>query len=431
MAAVTMVEPRDTVGGTVRVPGDKSVSHRALLFSAFADGRSLVRGILQSDDVQATARALRASGWAVPEVSAAMTIDGCGLHPCSPSATPDLDCANSGTTTRLMAGVAAARPVASTFHGDASLSRRPMRRVAAPLEAMGARVEFLDQRDGLPMTVHGGTLHPIDYEVPVASAQLKSAVLLAGLCGGVSVRVREPAPTRDHTERMLSARGVSVDVVDGWLTLQPTEHLRPLDVEVPGDPSSAAFFIARALLAEAGTLRVSHVLRSPYRDGFLRAVLRMGATLEVVSAPGGGGDALEHIDVHGGARLSAVALGRDDVTSMIDEIPMLAVLAARAEGTTEVRGAEELRVKESDRITAVVSNLRAIGVRAHELPDGLAVEGTDAPLAGHVITHADHRIAMAFGILGATRNAAITIDDPACVSVSYPGFWEELSRVAR
>ncbi len=329
-----------------------------------------------------------------------------------------------------MAGVAAAQDVASTFFGDDSLSRRPMRRVAAPLTAMGARVEFEEGRDGLPMTVHGGALHSIDYEVPVASAQLKSAVLLAGLCGGVPVRVREPAPTRDHTERMLSARGVAVASVDGWITLQPAESLAALDVDVPGDPSSAAFFVARALLADSGTLRVSHVLHSPYRDGFLRAAERMGARIDTVSEPSGG-ETLVHLDVHGGARLTAVTLGRDDVTSMIDEIPMLAVLAARAEGTTVVRGAEELRVKESDRITAVVSNLRAIGVEARELPDGLEVDGTDAPLAGHVIAHADHRIAMAFGVLGASRDVSLTIDDPDCVAVSYPGFWEELARVAR
>ncbi len=421
---------RDTVGGTVRVPGDKSVSHRALMFSAFAHGTSRVRGILQSDDVHATARVLRALGWSIPDVASEMVIDGRGVRATPPSATVQLDCANSGTTTRLMAGVASAQTVASTFFGDASLSKRPMKRVAAPLTRMGARIEFEEGRDGLPMTVHGGALHSIDYEVPVASAQLKSAALLAGLCGGVPVRVHEPSPTRDHTERMLSARGVSITTDGGWITLQPADSLAAIDVDVPGDPSSAAFFVARALLADEGMLRVSHVLYSPHRDGFLRAMRRMGARIDATSEPAGG-ETLVHLDVHGGSRLKAVSLGRDDVTSMIDEIPMLAVLASRAEGTTVVRGAEELRVKESDRITAVVSNLRAIGVEARELPDGLEVDGTDAPLSGHVIAHADHRIAMAFGILGASHNVQLTIDDPECVSVSYPGFWQELARVAR
>lgn len=426
-----MARPRDVVRGVVRVPGDKSVSHRALMFSALAEGTSRVRGLLQSDDVKATARVLRALGWGIPVVGDDMTIEGAGLRSRLSSPVSRLDCANSGTTTRLMAGVAAAQPFASTFIGDASLSRRPMRRVAAPLEAMGARVVFPEGRDGLPMVVHGGVLHQVAWELPVASAQLKSAVLLAGLCGQVPVQVREPAPTRDHTERMLAERGVALARDDGgWISLQPADRLAARDVDVPGDPSSAAFFIARALLADEGELRLENVLRSPYRDGFLRAVQAMGARLveETVHDPTGA--SREDIRVSGGGSLRGITIGRDDVTAMIDEIPILAVLAARAQGTTEVRGADELRVKESDRITAVVSNLRAIGVDAEELPDGLVVRGTDAPLAGHVVTHGDHRIAMAFGVLGATRGCAITVDDPGCVTVSFPGFWETLRDVA-
>lgn len=419
----------DVVHGRVRVPGDKSVSHRALMFSAFAAGRSRVRGILQSDDVKSTAGVLRALGWVIPDVSAEMFIDGAGLTSRLPSPLSLLQCNNSGTTARLMAGVAAAQPFASTFVGDASLSRRPMRRVAAPLEAMGARVEFAGGHDGLPMTVHGGALHEIAWELPVASAQLKSAILLAGLCARVAVRVREPAPTRDHTERMLSALGVEVGAQDGWIELQPAERLATLDLDVPGDPSSAAFFLARALLAGKGAIQVANVLRSPFRDGFLHAIRRMGGRVDEAPA-GAGAERTEDLIAHGGMRLRGIVIGREEVTSMIDEVPMLAVLAARAEGVTEVRGAEELRVKESDRIAAVVSNLRAVGVEAEELPDGLVVQGTDAPLAGRVETHGDHRIAMAFGILGATPKCAITVDDPACVAVSYPHFWDDLARVA-
>lgn len=426
-----MSRAADVVKGSVRVPGDKSISHRALMFSAFATGTSHVRGILQSDDVKSTAGVLRSLGWHLPDVEAQMTIAGAGFTSRLPSPASRLECGNSGTTTRLMAGVAAAQPFASTFIGDASLSRRPMRRVAAPLEAMGARVEFLESHDGLPMTVHGARLHSIAWELPVASAQLKSAVLLAGLCAGVPVRVKEPAPTRDHTEQMLSALGVEVALVEGWVTLQPAERLAPLELDVPGDPSSAAFFVARALLAGDGSIRIENVLRSVYRDGFLRAVQRMGARLEEVRDVTVTGETRDNIVAHGGGTLRGISIGREDVTSMIDEVPMLAVLAARADGTTEVRGAEELRVKESDRITAVVDNLRAIGVEAHELPDGLVVHGTQAPLAGRVRTHADHRIAMAFGILGATPGCAIEIDDPECVSVSYPGFWQHLAHVAR
>jgi len=426
-----MSRTADVVGGRVRVPGDKSISHRALMFAAFATGTSHVRGILQSDDVKSTAAVLRALGWSIPDVRETMRIEGAGFTSRLGAPVSRLACGNSGTTTRLMAGVAAAQPFSSTFVGDASLSRRPMRRVAAPLEAMGARVEFLEAHDGLPMTVHGGPLHTIAWELPVASAQLKSAVLLAGLCAGVPVRVKEPAPTRDHTERMLSSLGVHVAVVDGWVTLQPAERLAPLDLDVPGDPSSAAFFVARALLSGAGSLRVENVLRSPYRDGFLRAVRRMGGTVEERRDGERDADAQGDLVAHGGATLRGISVGRDEVTAMIDEIPMLAVLAARADGTTEVRGAEELRVKESDRIAAVVQNLRAVGVEAHELPDGLVVQGTRAPLAGRVQTHGDHRIAMAFAVLGATPDCSITVDDPECVSVSYPGFWQDLAHVAR
>jgi len=426
-----MAGASDVVGGSVRVPGDKSISHRALMFSAFATGSSRVRGILQSDDVKSTAGVLRALGWHLPEVSAQMIIEGAGFTSRLPSPVSRLDCGNSGTTTRLMAGVAAAQPFASTFVGDASLSRRPMRRVAAPLEAMGARVEFLEGHDGLPMIVHGATLHSVDWTLPVASAQLKSAVLLAGLCARVPVRVKEPAPTRDHTEQMLSALGVRVGVdAEGFVALQPAERLEPLDLDVPGDPSSAAFFIARALLASNGNVRVENVLRSPYRDGFVRAVRRMGARVDDVREDGAGSSARDDLVAHGGGRLRGISVGRDEVTSMIDEIPMLAVLAARAEGVTEVRGAEELRVKESDRISAVVSNLRAIGVDAEERPDGLVVHGTEAPLAGRITTHGDHRIAMAFGVLGATPGCQVEIDDPACCSVSYPGFWRDLAHVS-
>jgi len=371
-----MARVTDSVHGEVRVPGDKSVSHRALIFSAFASGTSRVRGILQSDDVKSTAGVLRALGGAVPEVSAEMVIDGAGFTSRLPSPVSRLQCHNSGTTARLMAGVAAAQPFASTFVGDPSLSRRPMRRVSAPLEAMGARVEFPDGHDGLPMAIHGAPLRAIDWELPVASAQVKSAILLAGLCGRVPVRVREPAPTRDHTERMLAALGAGVTTRDGWIELQPADRLAPLDLDVPGDPSSAAFFVARALLADEGSLVVRHVLRSPFRDGFLHVVRRMGARIEEVRASTGSGERRDDLVVHAGSGLRAVAVGRDEVTSMIDEVPMLAVLAARAVGTTVVRGAEELRVKESDRIAAVVANLRAVGVEAEELPDGLVVHGT-------------------------------------------------------
>ena len=418
-----------SVAGAVQVPGDKSVSHRALMLAALADGASLIRGILQSQDVHATARAMRALGWDVPDIGAEMPIVGRGLRSPASAPTGVLDCGNSGTTTRLVAGIAAAQPFASTFTGDASLSRRPMRRVADPLEAMGARVEWLEAPDRLPMRVHGGALHTIAWEAPVASAQLKSAVLLAGLCAGVRVRVREPAPTRDHTEQMLRTLGVPVTNEGDWVSLEPIPSLPGTTYDVPGDPSSAAFFLALAALADQGSLILDNVLVSQYRDGFVRALRRMGAGVSDETSFGSDGSTYSGYIVSAGRRLQGITVPAIDVPGMIDELPLLAVVAARAEGETVVRGASELRVKESDRITVTVANLRAIGVDAEELPDGFVVRGTDAPLQGLVEVHDDHRIAMAFGVLAATKNTEIHLDDLECVAVSYPGFWGDLDRV--
>ncbi len=417
------------VQGRVRVPGDKSVSHRALMLSALAMGPSTIRGILESEDVHSTATALRALGWPVPAIASDMRVTGSGLQSPERSALRPLDCGNSGTTTRLTAGIAAAQHFASTFTGDASLSRRPMRRVAAPLEAMGARVEWLEAPDRLPMRVHGGALTPVAWELDVASAQLKSAILLAGLCGGVPVRVREPAPTRDHTEQMLRSLGVEVTLYERWIVLQPVASLPAAEWDVPGDPSSAAFFLGLAALADRGELALDHVLASPFRDGFVRTLERMGVPVTAFDAAEGAAGLTHSLAVRAGAELRAVTIAPEEVPSMIDELPLLAVLAARAQGETIVRGAAELRVKESDRIAVTVANLRAIGADAEELPDGFVVRGSNAPLRGVVEAHGDHRIAMAFGVLSASRGVDIRIDDTRCVAVSYPGFWSDLERV--
>lgn len=416
--------------GTVRVPGDKSISHRALLVAAFARGTSRIRGVLHSDDVESTATVLRTMGWPLPALAPSLAIAGGGLR--SPLVTAParrlLACGNSGTTTRLLAGVAAAQPFASTFVGDRSLSRRPMQRVAAPLEAMGARVEFPSGGDGLPMTVHGGALRPIDWTLPVASAQLKSAILLAALCAGVEARVVEPVRTRDHTERMLRAAGVEVAVEGAVVVLTPARELAPLELDVPGDPSSAAFFAVLAALGDSGSVSIEGISLNPQRIGFLSVLRRMGVAFELRERADAGGEPVGDLVVHAGP-VRGTTVDPAEIPSLVDEIPVLAVLAARAEGETIVRGASELRVKESDRIAATVANLRAVGVDADELPDGLVVRGGRGPLRGTVITHGDHRIAMAFAVLGATRDCAITVDDPGCVAVSYPAFWQDLQDV--
>jgi 3-phosphoshikimate 1-carboxyvinyltransferase len=418
-----------TVSGEVQVPGDKSISHRALMLSALASGRSTVSGILQSADVQSTAQVLRTLGVDIPPLDdPRLIIAGRGRRGLCAPAMP-LDCGNSGTTARLMAGICAGHPFESIFVGDASLSRRPMRRVTRPLEAMGAEVTLAG--DTLPMTIRGGALRPIEWTSEKSSAQIKSAILLAAVVGGVPVTVREPEASRDHSERMLRAAGVPVTIDGTSIALGAVDALRPLDIVVPGDPSSAAFFAALAVLSSHGRLRIPGVGVNPSRMGFFAALGRMGAAVRIEEAHDQGGEPVGTIVVEAGAgTLRATRAGGVEIPTMIDELPLLACVAARAEGTTEITGASELRVKESDRIATVVANLRALGGDAEELEDGLRVTGSDRPLRGHVVTHGDHRLAMAFGVLGALPGNAITIDDPACAIVSFPGFWESLARVS-
>jgi 3-phosphoshikimate 1-carboxyvinyltransferase len=412
----------------IRVPGDKSLSHRALIFAALAKGKSRVRDVLQSADVHSTAGVLRALGVAVPPLHDDIVIEAGGARAML-APRIDLDCGNSGTTTRLMAGVAAGCAFRSRFVGDASLSKRPMRRVARPLTAMGARVE-LECGDGLPMVIEGGTLRPIAWTSETASAQIKSAILLAGVVGGVPVEVTEPSRSRDHTERMLRSLGARVEIDGTRVRVEAIEELAPLDVRVPADPSSAAFLIALAALSHSAPVSVPNVCLNPTRIGFFDLLRSMGAIVVIDDGPEQGGEPTGTIGASH-SRLSAVSVGESQVPSMIDELPLLACVGARARGTTEIRGAAELRVKESDRIATVVSNLRAVGASAEELPDGLVVTGSTTPLRGRVITHGDHRIAMAFGILGALPGNEIEIDDPSCVAVSYPAFWNDLARVTR
>lgn len=414
-----------------RVPGDKSISHRALLLAALGDGPSEIRGLLVSADVEATARALRALGVAVPSLDAGgITIPGGGLRGLRSPAAP-LDCANSGTTARLVAGLVAGAGLEATLVGDESLSRRPMRRVAEPLRAMGATVD-LPAHDGLPMTVRSTGLHGLTWHSPVPSAQVKSAVLLAGLVAQVPVEVHEPLPTRDHTERMLEARGVDL-VRDGTMVaLRPTGRLDAGPIEVPGDPSSAAFLLGAVACGACGPLRVAHVGVNPTRIGAVAALRRMGLPVRFDAMRMLAGEPVADLVVDPPpTRLTGITIAAEEVPSLIDELPLLACVAACAAGETIVHGAGELRVKESDRIRLVVENLRAIGVEAEERPEGFVVRGGDRPRHGSVRTAGDHRIAMAFGVLGAVPGNAIVVDDPSCVAVSWPSFWDALDAARR
>jgi 3-phosphoshikimate 1-carboxyvinyltransferase len=414
---------------TVTVPGDKSLSHRALMFAALAQGESVLRGVLPSADVRNTAGVLRALGVDIPSQWGADTvlrITGRGRRALLPPHA-NLECGNSGTTTRLMAGVVAGHAMRGTFVGDASLSKRPMRRIARPLTQMGATFSF-DREDGLPMTVQGGELRDIDWISPTSSAQVKSAILLAALTAGVSARVEEPTRSRDHTERMLAALGAPVLVTDDAVHLGPVATLAPLDFTVPADPSSALFLIVHALLQQQ-SLTVRDVGVNPTRIGAFGVLQRMGATLSFGNARDVSGEPVADIQVERSLGMRATIIGGGEIPALIDEIPMLACLAACAEGETRITDASELRVKESDRIATVVANLRAIGADADELPDGLVVRGGSQRLAGVVTTHADHRIAMAFGVLGRVRSNVLEIDEPDCVDVSFPGFWSTLASI--
>lgn len=411
------------VRGTVRVPGDKSISHRALILASLAEGESVIRDILQSEDVASTARVLRAMGVDIPASGEVISFKGVGLRGLRPPRT-SLDCGNSGTTTRLVAGMVAAHPFSARFEGDASLSRRPMKRVAEPLTYMGAQFEF-ERGDGLPMTVRGIDLRSIDWETGASSAQVKSAILLAGLIAGVEVRVTERLPSRDHTERMLRAMGVDVENDGNQVCLRPPRSLRPSEFSVPGDPSSAAFFVALAAMADEGELVIENVCLNPTRTGFLGAVERMGGDISLEEVREVAGEKIGSLRVRPAA-LGPGSIGADDVPALIDELPLLACMAAGAGVDLEITGAEELRVKESDRIKTVVENLVGIGARAEELPDGLRVRGERRQLSGTIDPHGDHRIAMAFGVLGAVGENRIQVQDAQCVAVSYPRFWDHL-----
>jgi 3-phosphoshikimate 1-carboxyvinyltransferase len=416
------------IGGTVRAPGDKSITHRALLLAALGKGLSHVGGALTSLDARSSARVLRQLG---AEISPLRKGEVLGIRGRGRFRAPGrtLDCGNSGTTTRLLLGLLAGHRFPVTLTGDASLRRRPMRRVTLPLTEMGARFE--ERRgDGLPLTVRGGKLRPIRYAMPVSSAQVKSALLLAGLTGEVAVDVLEPnGPSRDHTERMLQAFGYEVGERDGWIEFRPGGRIEPFDIQVPGDPSSAAFLVGASVLAEGGELRIASVGVNPTRTGFLRVLERMGAPVTVEASDTSFGEPVADLITRPAAlRRTEVAAG--EIPGLIDEIPMLAVLASRADGETVFRDVGELRVKESDRLGLIAENIRAVGGKAEVHGEDLHVEGVESPPRGRVRTAADHRIAMAFAVLGTLPGARIAIDDIACAAVSFPGFPETLRRIA-
>ncbi len=415
--------------GEVTVPGDKSITHRALMVAALSDGRCELSAPLAAGDTRSTAGALRALGIKVGPLSdRKVTVTGAGLRPFRAPARA-LACGNSGTTARLLLGLLAGHPFEAKLTGDRSLVRRPMARVTEPLRRMGAAIATAEG-ERLPLTIRGGALRPLEWPSPVASAQVKTCLFLAGLTGGVRVAVTEPVTSRDHSERLLRLLGVRVEVAGTTVTVHPPETIPAFGGQIPGDISSAAYIIAAGVLAEAGEVRIRNVGLNPTRAGFLRALERMGAKVEVEEKWMSLGEPAGNL-VARPAPLTPVVVEPEEIPSMVDEVPLLACLASRAEkGWTSVfRGVGELRVKESDRLALVASNLAALGVAAHVEGDTLMVEGSGKPPRGRVVTAGDHRLAMAFAVLRTVPGAEVELDDTRCVRISYPGFFRDYGRV--
>jgi 3-phosphoshikimate 1-carboxyvinyltransferase len=413
--------PSGPLRGSVGVPGDKSVSHRALMFGALAEGTSRIRGFLEGEDTRATAAVLQQLGVRIETpAEGERVVHGVGLHGLRASMDP-LDCGNAGTGMRLLAGLLAGQAFDSTLIGDASLSKRPMRRVTNPLASMGARI---DTQDGLPpLRVRGGQhLQGIRYELPVASAQVKSALLLAGLYAAGETEVIEPHPTRDYTERMLAAFGWPIAFEPGRAKLSGGHTLHATDVDVPADFSSAAFFLVAASIVPGSELRLPAVGLNPRRTGLLEALRLMGADIRVENPRESGGEPVGDIVVRH-APLHGVELPEALVPDMIDEFPALFVAAAVAEGRTVIRGAAELRVKESDRLAAMATGLRALGITVDETPAGATIHGGTLS-GGTVESLTDHRIAMSFAVAGLVAQAPVRINDCRHVATSFPGFME-------
>ena len=421
-----VASPAGGLHGELVVPGDKSVSHRAIMLSALAEGTSRITGFLEGEDTRATARIFGQMGVRIDAPSPGERIvHGVGLHGLRK---PDgvLDCGNSGTAMRLLCGVLAGQSFDSVLTGDASLSKRPMRRVTDPLASMGANIETAAGGKP-PLRIRSGrALRGIEYASPIASAQVKSAVLLAGLYAEGETAVIEPRPTRDYTERMLAAFGWPVACKPGRARLSGGHALHAIDVDVPADFSSAAFFMVAASVVPGSELVLRNVGVNPRRTGLLHVLHLMGADIVEEDRREAGGEAVADLVVRH-ARLRGIEVPTEHVADMIDEFPALFVAAACAEGVTTIRGAEELRVKESDRIAVMASGLRALGARIEETPDGAIIEGGTLR-GGDVESHGDHRIAMAFAVAGAVADSSILIRDCANVATSFPGFIELADR---
>lgn len=417
------------LSGTLRVPGDKSISHRALICGALAQGTTTITNLAPGQDVQATRQALQRLGVLIEDRDGRVLVHGRGLQGLCPPSGP-IDCMNAGTTMRLLMGLLAGQPWNSTLVGDESLSRRPMQRMATPLREMGGHIETTPQGTA-PIRITGHVpLLPLSYALPVPSAQVKSGLLLAGLYAHGVTTLSGRLDSRDHTERMLAHFGVSLQRTDDTLSIEGGQSLTAQSVDVPGDPSSAAFWIAAAALVPDSSVGIWNVNSNPTRQGFLNILQKMGLQSHLL-APGRSAyfEPSESMLVNS-STLRAISLNPEQTAAFIDEIPLLAVLATQAHGVTHLRGATELRIKESDRIEVMATGLRAMGVTLDTHPDGWTIQGPQ-PLHGATIDPCgDHRIAMAFSVAGLIADGETFIQHPDCVAVSYPSFFQDLERIS-
>ena len=416
--------------GEITVAADKSISHRAVIFSALARGESVIRNLLQAEDIQSTCRCMKNLGVNIQERNSILLIKGRGLQGLKE---PDkvLDCGNSGTTMRLLTGVLSAQPFFSVLAGDHSLNQRPMRRVIEPLQLMGAELQGRQGGNYPPLAIRGRKLKGISYLSPVASAQVKTAILLAGLNAEGITAIMEPEKSRDHSENMLAAAGASIQVDGLRIQLKPGKELSPQEFVVPGDISAAAFFLVAATIIPGSELRICNIGVNPTRTGIIEALQQMGANIKLENLRTIGGEIIADIIVTA-SQLKGVKIEGEIIPRIIDEIPVLAVAMAVAEGESEIREAGELRIKETDRIAAICSELGKLGVAITELEDGFRIKGKEQQLqAVRVESYGDHRIAMSLAVAALIAEGETTIGNAGAVNISFPSFWDTLEKISR
>ena len=417
----------NSLKGEVSIPGDKSISHRAVMFGSLAEGTTEVTNFLQGADCLSTISCFRKLGIEIENTSQRILIHGKGLHGLTePSDT--LDTGNSGTTTRLISGILAGQRFTTILNGDASIQTRPMKRIMTPLSMMGADITSLKGNDCAPLRICGGQLHGVSYTSPVASAQVKSCILLAGLYADAPTSVTEPVLSRNHTELMLAGFGAHITSSGTTATIEPEPDLNGMKIEVPGDISSAAYFLAAGLMIPNSEIMIKNVGINPTRDGILRVAKEMGGDITILNEKTSGGEPTCDLLVRSSS-LKGVTIGGEIIPTLIDEIPMIAVMACFAEGITTIKDAQELKVKESNRIDTVVTNLKAMGAHIEATDDGMIIEG-GYPLHGAVIdSHLDHRIAMSFAVGALGADGETTIEGADCVKISYPEFYQTLEKL--